>query len=278
MKAALSACSDPCNPNQQSTLAELQKRLDACGVNAIPGRYLYRRENGSFPTGKEKAEELMAFYQNDDITAIYDVSGGDLANTVLPYLDYKTIASSDITFWGYSDLTAILNAIYTKTRKASVLYQIRNIVLEQERSQTRLFKEWINGTSADLFAFETKILRGSAFEGVVVGGNIRCFLKLAGTEYWPDLSNKILLLESWSGTPAKMMTYLAQLLQLDAFEKINGILLGTFTEMEGKHYMPSMEEMVLSMVPASVPVAKTSEIGHGTDAKAIMIGKHIAIK
>lgn len=34
-------------------------------------------------------------------------------------------------------------------------------------------------------------------QGIVVGGNIRCLLKLAGTEYWPDMNGKILLLESF---------------------------------------------------------------------------------
>ncbi len=60
---------------------------------------------------------------------------------------------------------------------------------------------------------------------------IRCFLKLAGTEYMPDFTDKILLLESYSGTVAKMETYLCRLEQLGAFKKAAGILLGTFTEM-----------------------------------------------
>ncbi len=40
-------------------------------------------------------------------------------------------------------------------------------------------------------------------DGIVVGGNIRCLLKLAGTPYWPDMREKILLLESfWRKTAA----------------------------------------------------------------------------
>ena len=42
-----------------------------------------------------------------------------------------------------------------------------------------------------------KFLQGSKMQGIVVGGNIRCLLKLAGTEYWPDMNGKILLLESF---------------------------------------------------------------------------------
>ena len=34
---------------------------------------------------------------------------------------------------------------------------------------------------------------------------------LAGTEYWPNMNNKILLLEARSGTIGQMTTYLSQL-------------------------------------------------------------------
>ena len=75
----------------------------------------------------EKARELMEFYEDASIKAIFDISGGDLANTILPYLDYERIASVKKQFCGYSDLTTIINAIYAKTQKVSVLYQIRNL-------------------------------------------------------------------------------------------------------------------------------------------------------
>lgn len=35
--------------------------------------------------------------------------------------------------------------------------------------------------------FSFHFLRGTRMEGTVLGGNIRCLLKLAGTQYWPDL-------------------------------------------------------------------------------------------
>ena len=80
---------------------------------------------------EERASELMTFYKDNSIKVIFDISGGDLANTILPYLDYEQIAAVDKQFWGYSDLTVIINAIYTKTWKTSVLYQIRNLLYEK---------------------------------------------------------------------------------------------------------------------------------------------------
>ena len=52
-----------------------------------------------------------------EITDIYDISGGDIANEILPYLDFEVIKNSGKRFWGYSDLTTVINAIYEKTGK-----------------------------------------------------------------------------------------------------------------------------------------------------------------
>ena len=112
-------------------------------------------------------------------------------------------------------------------------------------------------------------------EGVVVGGNIRCLLKLAGTEYMPDFQDKILFLESLGGDVGKMTTYLTQYKQLGVFKKVKGILLGSFTEMEREKYTPDIIELITSIIDdPNLPIAKTNQIGHGQDSKCIVIGEH----
>ena len=60
---------------------------------------------------------------------------------VLPYLDFDIIADTDKEFWGYSDLTTIINAIYTKTQKSSVLYQIRNLIYQDSLKLLKEFEQ-----------------------------------------------------------------------------------------------------------------------------------------
>lgn len=114
-------------------------------------------------------------------------------------------------------------------------------------------------------------------KGVLVGGNIRCFLKLAGTRYFPDLTGKILLLEALGGQVPQMVTYLSQLRSCGAFERVKGVLLGTFSEMEAKDCKPDMLSLVRLFAGTKIPIAQTREIGHGNDAKAIWIGREIEI-
>ena len=91
----------------------------------------------------------------------------------------------------------------------------------------------------------------------------------------PELTDKILLLESFSGTVAKMETYLCQLQQLGAFDKVAGIILGTFTEMESERCLPTIEMLVKRILGKDLPIAVTRNIGHGTDSKGIVIGKEL---
>ena len=64
----------------------------------------------------------------------------------------------------------------------------------------------------------------------------------------------------------------AQKIVYGAFEQIAGILLGTFTEMEAKQCMPDIVQLVKKYVRKTMPIAVTKQIGHGTDAKGIVIG------
>lgn len=162
----------------------------------------------------------MNFYKDKEIKAIFDISGGDIANEVLEYLDYDIIRDNPKIFYGYSDLTTVINAIYAKTGNVSGLYQIRNLIYKDSEQQINNFKNTIIDEGNALTDIEYYFIQEGYMEGTIIGGNIRCFLKLAGTEYMPDFSGKILLLEGLNSTSQQVATYLCQLRQMGAFNKI----------------------------------------------------------
>lgn len=277
-KVAIVCCSNGQKRANETYINVLEKTLQDIDIESVFSDFIYEKEGVSCGSAKERAQALMNFYLDDDVTEIFDISGGDLANGVLPYLDYDVISKSSKKFLGYSDLTTVINAIYAKTGKASVLYQVRNLIYQHREQQIKDFQSTVMNGDEDLYKLGYHFVQGNKMQGVVVGGNIRCFLKLAGTEYMPDLTSKILLLESYSGTVAKMETYLCQLQQLGAFDKVAGVLLGTFTEMEEKECEPGIVELVKRFVDEDIPIAVTKDIGHGTDAKAIVIGKEYVLE
>lgn len=273
-KIALVCCSDGRGQDRKEETERLVSLLLRIGLEPVLSDYIYERESVFSGSAKERADSLMNFYRDESIKAIFDISGGDIANEILPYLDFSVVGKTDKLFFGYSDLTTIVNAIYAKTGRPSVLWQIRNLLYNFSETQISDFSDTFFEGKDSLYTFDYYFIRGESMEGTVVGGNIGCLLKLAGTEYFPDMNGKILLLESLSGTVAKLTTYLSHLEQLGVFDKIGGILLGTFTKMEQENALPRMEDLVLRFAE-DIPVAKTQFIGHKSNSKAIVIGKKI---
>ena len=274
MKAALVACSDPMLLYQKDDIERLKSLLEKDGLEVVISPHLF--DCVEELSEKDKADDLTGYFRDPEMDFIFDVSGGDLANSVLLDLDYAAIRESRAVFCGYSDLTTVLNAIYAKTCRETVNFQVRNLLYDHAEMVQVYFKEHILSTNVTENDLEYQFLRGDSMSGRVLGGNIRCFLKLAGTPFWPDLNGAVLLLEAYSGGVMKMTTYLHQLKQMGVFEQVNGILLGTFSEMEEKQLKPTIEELVQTVIPPTLPIAVTHYIGHGTDARAIVIGREYA--
>lgn len=277
-KVAIVCCSNGQLADYREKLIRLNDTLLRTGLLPVFGKYIYEKDSVFSGTAEQRADSLMEFYRAGDIREIFDISGGDIANEILPYLDYDIISRSKTTFWGYSDLTIVINAIYAKTGKKSVLYQIRNLIYGDSENQILNFTNTVRNGAGDLFTFGYEFRQKEYMRGIVVGGNIRCLLKLAGTEYWPDMNRKILLLESLNGEVPQMVTYLNQLKQIGVFEKINGILLGTFTKMEELQARPAIVDLVRQYAGSDMPVAETKEIGHGVSSKAVVIGEEICLR
>ena len=274
-KIALVVCSNGKKIEDRARLEQLEVVLKEMSLVPVFSSYTYENKFGRSASAKWRADELMKFYEDDSIKAIFDISGGDLANEVLDYLDYDIIRKKNKPFFGYSDLTTVLNAITTKTQQATYLYQIMNIIDNVERRAD--FEKTLLDNKRDLTDISWHFLQGESIEGIVVGGNIRCFLKLAGTEYFPNLDNKVLFLEGMSTTIEGLITLLTQLKQIGVFNKISGLLLGTFTKIEQNLQNEDIYEILKDFVPENIPIAKTTEVGHSKDSKILVIGQKIKL-
>ena len=273
------ACSNGQPLTNKNKIESLLLQLKNLNLNPICSEYIYEVNSPFNGSAKDKGKAFMNLYKNDEVKAIFDISGGDLANEVLDYLDYNYIAQNPKPVFGYSDLTTVLNAIYAKTNNSVYLYQVRNLIYSDSENQKANFINSLFNSTDDLFNFSYKFIQGKSIEGIVIGGNIRCLLKLAGTKYMPDFTDKVLFLESMGGEAGLMSAFLNQLKQMGAFDKIRGLLLGTFSKMQENNISPTIEELIIKTIDnPNLPVAKTEEIGHGATSKCIVIGKTIILK
>lgn len=279
-KIGIISCSNGLSRKNKGIIEMIKNDLEDIDIKVVEAETLYAKEYNLFSgTGEERAKALEKLFLDKEIKMIFDVSGGDLANEVLEFLDFQLIKSNSKPFFGYSDLTVLLNAIYSQSGIETYNYQLRNLVGKFKEKQFNNFNNTFLEGKNDIFNLDYKWIRGEALEGVVVGGNIRCLLKLAGTKYMPNFKDKILFLESFSGNSAKMITYLTQYKNIGVFDEVKGIILGEFTEMEREAYSPSIIELVKDILgEREIPIIKTGDLGHGADAKCIPIGKYLSFK
>ena len=273
-KIGVISCSNGLSIKNKNIIEELKLNLKSLDIEMVEGDTLYAKEYNLFSgTGEEKARALEKLFLDKDIKMIFDISGGDLANEVLDFLDFNLIKENPKPFFGYSD------AIYSQCDITTYNYQLRNLVGKFKEEQMQNFKASFIEGKEDIFNLDYKWINGSHLEGIVVGGNIRCLLKLAGTKYMPDFKDKILFLESFSGNSAKMVTYITQYKNLGVFNEVKGIILGEFTEMERENLKPDIVEILKKVIgEINIPILKTRDLGHGADAKCIPIGKYLIFK
>ena len=157
-------------------------------------------------------------YFKMNLDYIIDVSGGDLANEILNLIDYDAISKSKSIYMGYSDNTCIIDAIYKMSGKQSILYRALNVVYNTKLEEQ--FISYLLEGKGDLLEVNYRFIKGEELEGTLVGGNIRCLLKLVGLPYLPDFKDKILFLESLGGTETSIRSLFATMMNLNIFNEI----------------------------------------------------------
>jgi muramoyltetrapeptide carboxypeptidase len=100
---ALSAISNPLNADQRKNTNQLIALLENQGIKTTCSKFIFESSPDSISNAKDKAFELHQFFESPNISAIFDISGGDAANLILKYLKWEIIAANPKPFFGISD-------------------------------------------------------------------------------------------------------------------------------------------------------------------------------
>ena len=236
---------------------------------------------------RQRADDLNSMFANPEVDAIFCIRGGYGSGRLLRSLDYETIAINPKIIMGYSDITAILNAIHTHTglltfhgpiagdNFSEYTYNQYNRVLVEPR-QTIQIGEAPNFPVRPGFVDRvnrlTTIVTGSA-EGHLIGGNLSLLVTLMGTPYEPNFDGAILFLEDVSEPPYSVDRMLTHLWLTGKLEQLSGIVLGKFTDSEYSGNTLSMEQVFRERFePLELPTLRGLMIGHVEDKTVVPIG------
>ena len=236
------------------------RALARLGYRTILAPHARGRHGYVSGTPEERAEDIHALFADPQVRAIVAAIGGNHSCQLLPHLDWALIGRNPKIFMGYSDVTVLNVAIYTRTGLTTfngpalmtdlaefpepLPYTVASMqrllcrsepagTVERAHDWTEEFLDW--ETKADLERPRTLSaspgwtwLKGERASGPLVGGCIESLQHLRGTPYWPDMRGAILFLETSEEAPDP--SWIDAVLQdyenMGVFNQLQGLLLG----------------------------------------------------
>jgi muramoyltetrapeptide carboxypeptidase len=233
-----------------------KKYLREKGFNIIEGSLTGRHDFYRSGSIKERAEELNELIRNPEVKCIMSTIGGMNSNSIIPYIDYEAFRRNPKIIIGYSDVTAILLAIYAQTG-ISAYYgpalvasfgelepfvdntykYFKEITLEDTQFPYAYempeywTEEYISWETQDRSKERRENKWITVYEGIargrVIGGNLNTMQGIWGSKYMPEIkAGDILFIEDCLKDAATVERSFSLLKVNGVLDKISGIILG----------------------------------------------------
>ncbi|MFU0824885.1 S66 family peptidase [Clostridium sp.] len=233
-----------------------KKYLQEKGFKIIEGNLTGKHDFYRSGSIKERAEELNELIRNPEVKCIMSTIGGMNSNSILPYIDYEAFKRNPKVIVGYSDVTAILLAIYAQTGintyygpalvasfgefppfvdytykyfKEITMDNIKiPYVFETPEYWTEEYINWeTQSRSKKKRKNEWITVYNGVVKGRVIGGNLNTIEGIWGSKYMPEVKDgDILFIEDSLKDIATIERSFSLLKVNGVFDKISGIILG----------------------------------------------------
>jgi muramoyltetrapeptide carboxypeptidase len=262
---------------ERDDLTRAEELCRALGYEPVLGKNAYRRLGYLAGTDEERLADLNGAIQESSIDAIWCIRGGYGSIRLLDRVDYVALARRPKALIGFSDATALLNAVTRLTgvvtfhgpvaRAAMPEFSRRHFqrVLAEADSPGRLDR--LPQPADVLVSPENRIvaLCGGTAEGPLAGGNLTLLQCLIGTPYFPELAGAILFLEDAGEDLYRVDRMLAHLRLIGALRRLAGVLTGRFTDLKrscGDGALGFDEVLASYFEPLGIPVVYGFPVGH----------------
>ena len=244
-----------------------------------------------------RVSDLHEAFADPDVKGLITTLGGYNSSGLLDYLDYDLIRANPKVLCGFSDITALATAIYTRTglvtysgpnfaslgMKYGLDYTLEffeRCLMREEPFEVPPADHW----SDDLYYEDQEnrdlvpnpgysVIHGGDAGGKLLGGHLGTLSLLFGTPFMPDLEGTLLLLEEdEEAHPVHFDRLLQSLIHQPGFEGVRGIVIGRFqraSEMD----LDTLTAIVEGKRElAGIPVVADASFGHTTPGFTFPIG------
>ncbi|CAH1058946.1 S66 family peptidase [Paenibacillus pseudetheri] len=252
---------------------------------------------------ESRVEDLHEAFLDPNVKGILTTIGGFNSNQLLRFIDYSIIAGHPKRLCGYSDITALSNAIYAKTglvtysgphfSSFAMLHDneytteyFRKLMMDNKEIVVKPSKhwsddEWYRDQENRVFIRNEGpfIINDGEAKGTIIGGNLCTLNLLQGTEYMPSLKNSILFLEDdYESSPATFDRDLQSLIHQPDFQHVKGLVIGRFQQ--GSRMTKNLLIKIITSKEelSDIPVIADVDFGHTSPMITFPVGGQASLR
>lgn len=266
----------------QADLDKARAFLESKGYKVLLHPQSTNQLNQSAGTAQEKADAFHDLIQDPDIKAIFGARGGNRAMTMLDKLDFNLVAANPKIIMGYSDVTALLNSIHKETGLTTFHGPLFRELPGRDDDDIDQMLALLEGKTPAINFSESTIIKEGTAKGRLIGGNLSVLQALSGTPYQPDTDGTILFFEDTGDHLSRYDRMLAHMKLAGWFNKISGVIIGSFTDTEDDPDRPfgfTLEDIIREhLSDLDIPIVMNAPFGHGDKLCTLPIGGEAALK
>ncbi|HET7712938.1 MAG TPA: LD-carboxypeptidase [Thermoanaerobaculia bacterium] len=260
---------------EDDDIAIAKELLEAIGLQPVISPHAFDRHGYFAGRDEHRAKDLNRAFADRSIAGIFCYTGGWGSARLLPLLDYDVIRRNPKVLIGYSDITALLNAIYQETGLITFhgpvasssfdtysLENFRNVVMTPKPAgmlapPPKRPNDLIDRTNRVL-----RLTRGKA-SGRLVGGNLTIISTLMGTPWELDTRGAIVFLEDVREDLYRIDRMLTQLALAGKFDQAAGVVFGRCSDCGYRGPTFSLEEILRERFGSlRIPAVSGLSFGH----------------
>ena len=274
-----------------------EERLKSLGFKVTYSEHAEEKDDFNSSSINSRIEDMHEAFSDKNVKAVLTTLGGFNSNQLLRYIDYNLIKRNPKILCGFSDVTALQNAVYHKAGLVSyygphfssfgmqkgfdyTLEYFRKCLMSSQPYNLLPTDKWSDDPWYK-YQEKRKFIKNKGFlvitpgqvEGRIIGGNLCTFNLLQGTDFMPSLKDSILFIEDDSESkPHHFDRDLQSLIHQPGFERVRGMVIGRFEKESEMTDKLLMQIIKTKRELKNIPVIANADFGHTTPICTFAIG------
>ncbi len=261
----------PAGPFDETRFKNGLKRLQSLNLATRYSPHIFKRNGFLAGSDQSRAETMNNLLADEEIRAVFCARGGYGSMRIMDRVDLNLIESRPKILVGFSDVTALLLALHSKTGLVTFHGPVVTSLGQADEETVLHLKNLLFGQKVFPVSLSgLEIIRSGRGEGPLLGGNLTILIHLLATPAMPGLNGAVLFLED-IGEPLYRLDRMLMTLKLSGvLDQCAGLIFGQFKNCGAK-------DEVYRVIKENTadfhgPVIADFPVGHGARNLTLPLG------